>query len=201
MPEINSYSPCVRLINHPYTFGIWAKRGDQLLVWVLILKFQWQVLPNDPVRLIVPMDLWVFTAWLTCICPHTEMSMLYTCTAVTNEDGCRNTHAQLRVPVQERFCKTGSLIDLSHYHLSSLLASIAGNGFAQSWPLGMILPIKIAIIDLKALICTVFPVSFQVRLALVIRTWFIHSTITVMFSALKTLVLHFTTSLHKQFSH
>lgn len=40
MPEINSYSACVRLINHLDTFGIWAKRGNQLLAWVLILTFQ-----------------------------------------------------------------------------------------------------------------------------------------------------------------
>lgn len=32
MPEINSYSACVRYINHLDTFGIWAKRGNQLLV-------------------------------------------------------------------------------------------------------------------------------------------------------------------------
>lgn len=92
MPEINSYSAYVQLINHPNTLGICAKRGNQLLEWVLILKFQWQVLLNDPVRLIVSRILWVFTAWLTCICPNTEMSMLYTCTAVAQGNGCRYTN-------------------------------------------------------------------------------------------------------------
>lgn len=41
-PEINSYSACAQLLNHHNTFGIWEKRGNQLLriAWVLILKFQ-----------------------------------------------------------------------------------------------------------------------------------------------------------------
>lgn len=27
MPEINSYSACVQLINHPDTFGVWGGKG------------------------------------------------------------------------------------------------------------------------------------------------------------------------------
>lgn len=50
-----------------------------------------------------------------------------------------------------------SLIDVPHYHQYSLLASVAEDGFAQSWPLGSICVIDIAIIDLEA----VFPFSLS----------------------------------------
>lgn len=81
--------------------------------------------------------------------------MLYTCTAVAKGHGYRNTNAQLRGADANTFCTAGFLIDLSHYHQYSLLASLAEGGFAQSQPLGIILTIAIAIKDLEA----VLPVS------------------------------------------
>lgn len=84
MPEINSYSACVQLINHPDSFGDVREKGESAA--------SVSVDPRIPIAGVgdrsgsLDCILGFVGIQLTCMCPHTEMSMLYICAAVTNRD-------------------------------------------------------------------------------------------------------------------
>lgn len=131
MPEINSYPACVWLINHLSAFGVWVKREKSAASTSADPEIPIAGVAEWPCSLIASWVWWDFTTWFTCICPWTEMSMLYTRTAVANGDSCRNTNARFRLPNQTQSDQRFSIIDLHDNSFYSLLASVAEDGFEQ----------------------------------------------------------------------